>query len=73
MASETDTALSNLDASAAGPASMSVDGQSVQEHPLPDQIEYLKFQMANRARNKPGFGIGIQKLVPHGSVYSADQ
>jgi hypothetical protein len=54
--------------SAAGPASMSIDGNSSQEHRLTEQIEAAKFQQAGKSLRRRGFGMLTQKLQPHGSV-----
>lgn len=58
--------------SLAGPASASVDGQTVSEHPLSSQIEATKFQMATRARSLgPLAGATLTKIRPHGAVLPA--
>ena len=54
--------------SAAGPQSVSIDGQSSSEHPLTSQVEAVKFDQATRARRRTGFGVLFAKLKPHGSV-----
>lgn len=58
--------------SAAGPKSITIDGQSSSEHSLTEQIEAIKFQQATKARGKVGFGISIAKLRPHGAVLNND-
>jgi hypothetical protein len=57
-----------LQDSAAGPASMSIDGNSSTEHRLTEQIEAAKFQQAGKALRRRGFGMLTQKLQPHGAV-----
>ena len=52
---------------AAGPAKASVDGQSVEQHPLPDVIEADRYRESKKASRKPGIGIRFAKLVPPGA------
>lgn len=52
---------------AAGPAKASVDGQSVEQHPLPDVIEADRYRESKKASRKPGIGIKFAKLVPPGT------
>jgi hypothetical protein len=53
---------------AAQPAKASVDGQSVEQHPLKDQIEADRYLASKNAARKPGLGIKFAKIVPPGSV-----
>jgi hypothetical protein len=53
---------------AAQPAKASVDGQSVELHPLKDQIEADRYLASKDAARKPGLGVKFAKLVPPGSV-----
>ncbi|XVJ59982.1 MAG: hypothetical protein HEQ23_11505 [Tepidisphaera sp.] len=53
---------------AAQPAKASVDGQSVEQHPLKDQIEADRYLASKEAARKPGLGIRFAKIVPPGSV-----
>ena len=53
---------------AAGPAKASVDGQSVEQHPLPDVIEADRYRESKKASRKPGIGIKFAKLVPPGTA-----
>ena len=50
------------------PAKASVDGQSVEQHPLKDQIESDRYLASKAAARKPGLGIKFAKIVPPGSV-----
>ena len=50
------------------PAKASVDGQSVEQHPLKDQIEADRYLASKAAARKPGLGIKFAKIVPPGSV-----
>lgn len=55
--------------SAAGPQSVTVDGQTTTEHNLDSQIKATRFAMATRARSiSPAAGVSFVKLRPHGSV-----
>ncbi len=53
---------------ASQPAKASVDGQSVEQHPLKDQIEADRYLASKAAARKPGLGIKFAKIVPPGSV-----
>jgi len=53
---------------ASQPAKASVDGQSVEQHPLKDQIEADRYLASKNAARKPGLGIKFAKIVPPGSV-----
>ena len=53
---------------AAQPAKASVDGQSVEQHSLKDQIEADRYLASKDAARKPGLGIKFAKIVPPGSV-----
>ncbi len=50
------------------PAKAAVDGQSVEQHPLPDQIEADRYLAAKDAARKPGLGVKFAKLVPPGTT-----
>ena len=50
------------------PAKVSVDSQSVEQHPLKDQIEADRYFASKDAARKPGLGIKFAKIVPPGSV-----
>jgi len=67
----TDSNTTDLDQAiaenAAGPAKASVDGQSVEQHPLPDVIEADRYRESKKASRKPGIGIRFAKLVPPGT------
>lgn len=68
---DTDSDTPDLDQAiaenAAGPAKASVDGQSVEQHPLPDVIEADRYRESKKASRKPGIGIRLAKLVPPGA------
>ncbi len=53
---------------AAQPAKASVDGQSVEQHSLKDQIEADRYLASKDAARKPGLGVKFAKIVPPGSV-----
>ncbi len=52
---------------AAQPAKASVDGQSVEQHSLKDQIEADRYLASKDAARKPGLGVKFAKLVPPGA------
>ena len=54
--------------SAKGPANAAVDGQSVEQHGLRDQIEADRYLSGKEATRKKGLGIKIVKLEPPGAV-----
>ena len=53
---------------AAGPAKAMVDGQSVEQHALKDQIEADRYLASKRASRGRGLGIRLVKLTPPGAV-----
>jgi hypothetical protein len=53
---------------ASQPAKASVDGQSVEQHPLKDQIEADRYLASKDAARKPGLGVKFARIVPPGSV-----
>jgi hypothetical protein len=56
-----------IEQNAKGPAKASGDAGSVEQHPLPDQIEAAKFLAAKEAAKKPNRGLRFNKLVPPGA------
>jgi hypothetical protein len=52
---------------ASQPAKAAVDGQSVEQHPLPDQIEADRYLASKEAVRKPGLGVKFAKIVPPGA------
>jgi hypothetical protein len=53
---------------AAGPAKAVVDGQSVEQHALRDQIEADRYLSSKEATRKKGLGVKLVKLEPPGAV-----
>lgn len=51
---------------AAAPASITVDGQTVSEHSLPDLIAADKHLAARAAADSPTFGLRFARVVPPG-------
>lgn len=51
---------------ATGPKSMSVDGQSVTQHSIDDQIKAANHVAGQTAASKPHFGLRFTKLIPPG-------
>jgi hypothetical protein len=52
---------------AEGPAKASGDAGSVEQHPLPDQIEADRYLASKEAAKKPRRGLRFNKLVPPGA------
>ena len=52
---------------AAGPAKASVDGQSVEQHAIRDQIEADRYLESKRATRRRGLGIRLFKIVAGGA------
>lgn len=52
---------------AAGPAKASVDGQSVEQHAIRDQIEADRYLESKRATRRRGLGIRLFKIVAGGT------
>jgi len=52
---------------AAGPANASVDGQSVEQHAIRDQIEADRYLESKRATRRRGLGIRLFKIVAGGA------
>lgn len=52
---------------ASGPAEASVDGQTVRQQPLRDQIAADRY-LASKQAAKKGLGIKLTKVVPPGAV-----
>ena len=65
MPDAVDTAIT---AAITTPKRAQADGVSVEQHPLPDQIEAAKYLDARTATRKTGgLGIRLQKLKPPGA------
>ncbi|MCH7873380.1 MAG: hypothetical protein IID33_16915 [Planctomycetes bacterium] len=63
MADLTDT----IETNAAQPKRVTVDGTSVEQHSLPDQIEADQHVKAKKSAAKPHFGLRMTKLIPPGA------
>ncbi|MEX2388788.1 MAG: hypothetical protein WD534_12995 [Phycisphaeraceae bacterium] len=50
-----------------GPAEASVDGQSVKQHRVADQIEADRY-LASKQAAKQGLGVRMTKVVPPGAA-----
>ncbi len=55
-----------LEKNAKGPAKVAGDAGSVEQHPLPDQIEADRYLAAKRAAAERKRGLRFNKLVPPG-------
>lgn len=64
MADEIENAIREA---AQQPAEASVDGQTVKQQPLPDQIEADRY-LASKNAAKKGIGVRMTKVVPPGAV-----
>jgi hypothetical protein len=53
---------------ATGPAKAIVDGQSVEQHSLADQIAADRYLASKQATHKTGLGIKTTKLIAPGAV-----
>jgi hypothetical protein len=53
---------------ATGPARASVDGQSVDQHSLADQIAADRYLASKKASRKAGLGVKTTKLIPPGAA-----
>ena len=53
---------------ASGPAKAQGDSGSVEQHPLPDQIEADRYLASKQAAAKPGLGLRLVKLAPPGTA-----
>ena len=53
--------------SAKGPAKAAVDGQSVEQHALRDQIEADRYLAGKEATRKTGLGVKLVRLEPPGA------
>jgi len=53
---------------ATGPARASVDGQSVDQHSLADQIAADRYLASKQASRKAGLGVKTSKLIPPGAT-----
>lgn len=52
---------------AAGPAKAAVDGQSVEQHSLRDQIEADRYLASKDAAKKPSKALRFTRLIPPGA------
>ena len=49
------------------PAKASNDSGSVEQHPLRDQMELVRFENSKKAAKAKGFGLRVSKMVPPGT------
>ena len=64
MADDLDQAILE---NAQGPAKVSGDSGSMEQHPLPEQIAADRYRESKKAARKRGLGIAMKKLVPSGA------
>ncbi len=53
---------------AAAPAKASVDGQSVEQHGLADQIAADRYLASKKAARRTGLGVKTTQLIPPGAA-----
>lgn len=53
-----------IEDNAAGPRSVSVDGQHVEQHSLDDQIKAYRFMKSNAAADRNHRGVRFNKIQP---------
>jgi len=73
MADETEDLTATIAENAAGPASMSGDGNSASAHSLADQIAADRYLAAKRAMSSPGLGLHFVKVVSPGAYTHPDR
>lgn len=56
------------ESAASGIASVTNDGHTTEEHPLPDRIEAAKFAAAQAARRRGGPTVRLVRVLPPGAV-----
>ena len=56
-----------IEQNAKGPAKASGDAGSVEQHPLPDQIEADRYLASKEAAKQKQRGLRLNKLVPPGT------
>lgn len=64
MAEELD---STIEENAKGPAKATGDSGSMEQHPLPDQIEADRYLASKKAAKGKGLGIKLVKIAPPGT------
>ena len=64
----TDSLENEIRENASAPAEASVDGQSVKQHSLRDQINVDRYLASKRASRSKGFGLKLAKISPGGTV-----
>lgn len=64
MAEELEQAIKD---NAAGPAKAAVDGQSVEQHSLRDQIEADRYLASKEAVRRKDRGLRLTRLIPPGA------
>lgn len=57
-----------LDENAVNPKSATVDGQSVEQHPLRDQIEWARYRKAGTSTATKRIGLINRKIEPDGAI-----
>lgn len=63
-----DDVLATIVSAASGPAKVSGDAGSVEQHPLPDLIAADRYVRSIDAAKRPNRGLKFAKLVPPGTA-----
>jgi hypothetical protein len=63
----TDELDESIAQNAQAPRKADVDGMTVEQHSLPDQIAADRYLQSKKASRKKGLGISLKKLVPPSS------
>ena len=64
---EPETIREAIEENAKGPKKVTVDGQTVEQHSIKEQIEADNHTAAKTATSKSHFGLRMTKLVPPGA------
>jgi len=67
---DANNALSSVISNLSGPASVSSDAGTVQQHSIPDQIEAANYLAGIAAANSRRRGLRFNRLVPDGTVHT---
>lgn len=61
--------IESIETNAESPAKVTIDGNTAEQHSLPDQIEFDRYQRSvNATKNKKGLGISLRRMKPPGTV-----
>ncbi len=63
-----DELIDTIAENAAGPKKVAGDSITIEQHPLPDQIEFDRYQAAKTAQKNRRRGFTMSKVVPPGTI-----